>query len=622
LRFFEPNERYRVRCTFARTQDAVPFDLPTYSGVTKPYVKYGELSFEWEGRTHTLAVYQSLHLRNMLGHLFLPFNDLTNGEATYGGGRYIDVTIWDTDGITFNRCNFQNLDWEGIVTYDAGAIIIDGNNFINNWRAITNTATYPFGAWLEVGDKDGALVPNYFESPNRDFIYSSASNKRGGLKVYHNEFFGGPGGIGIWIDGPSQFQVDNNSFEGLSGALTAINTGAKNEWKQNFIRCNGIQNTVWGIDFYGENRHAQFLGNQFQSVESDMILRGDASNKGRIRTNQGGPGAPASNCFDTPFGGDIITESDATTVSFRYWTPEETSQPCLIPLTPGNYTIPYTFGDLTNCNKLPGVIDNPTEEDLNDIRLLVASLEGQLLQDPNNQTLESQWLDALYQKELLLGGLVRVKMEAGNYTGAEALLAQENTLEADYSLFGLKMDRGAYTEAQSFLNTLPQTTQDETWFVQVQQINIQRLQNEETFQLSSQQEVLLNEMADSESPVRGYARAILMLLKDKHYECEHPLVERSVSSPKGGNPDDVPATKWTVAPNPANHSLRIDFGRETAEDAVLTLSDIHGRSILKMDIPYMVGATIDTKAFPEGIYLAVLMEHGKPTGQSRIAVQH
>lgn len=534
----------------------------------------------------------------------------------------IGVTIWDTDGITFERCTFSNLDWEGILTYDAGAIIKDGNNFLDNWRAITNTATYPFGAWLEVGDKNGELIPNYFESPNRDFIYSSASNKWGGLKVYHNEFFGGKGGIGIWIDGPSQFQVDNNSFEGLSGAMTVVNSGAKNEWKQNFIRCNAIQNTVWGIDFYGENRHAQFLGNQFQSVESDMLLRGDASIKGRIRTNQGGPGSPASNCFDSPLGGDIITESSATTESFRYWTPGETSQPCLIPTTPGNYTISYTFGDLTDCSKLPGAIDNPTEEDLDNIRQQIVSLEGQLQQDPNNQTLEAQWLDALYQKELLLGGLVRERMEAGDYAGAEALLAQENTVEADYSLFGLKMDRGAYTEAQAFLNTLPQTTQDETWFVQVQQINIQRLQNEETFQLSAQQESLLNQVADSESPVRSYARAILMLLKDKHYESEHPLVERSAQPTGKVEPDAEPATKWTVAPNPANHSVRIDFGRETSEDAVLTLTDIHGRIMLQLDIPKVIIATIETGGLPEGIYMAVLKENGKPSGQSRIAIQH
>ena len=111
LRFFASHKKYRVRCTFTRTTDAVPFDLPTHSGITKPYVKYGILSFEWKGKTHSLAVYQSLRYRNIPGyeqHLFLPFNDLTNGESTYGGGRYIDLTIPEVEAsevyLDFNKC--------------------------------------------------------------------------------------------------------------------------------------------------------------------------------------------------------------------------------------------------------------------------------------------------------------------------------------------------------------------------------------------------------------------------------------------------------------------------------------------------------------------------------------
>ena len=40
-------------------------------------------------------------------HLFLPFTDYTNGEETYGGGRYIDLTIKDIHNgmvtIDFNK---------------------------------------------------------------------------------------------------------------------------------------------------------------------------------------------------------------------------------------------------------------------------------------------------------------------------------------------------------------------------------------------------------------------------------------------------------------------------------------------------------------------------------------
>jgi uncharacterized protein len=111
LRFYEPDETYRVACTFQRTPDEKPFDLPTYSGITKPYVKYGVLTFELKGETRQLAVYQSLALRGMpqyAQYLFLPFRDLTNDETTYGGGRYMDLKMSDLEGespvIDFNKC--------------------------------------------------------------------------------------------------------------------------------------------------------------------------------------------------------------------------------------------------------------------------------------------------------------------------------------------------------------------------------------------------------------------------------------------------------------------------------------------------------------------------------------
>jgi uncharacterized protein len=96
LRFFPAAERYRLDCAFVRTPDAEPFDLPTYSGITKPYVKYGEATFSLGGATYTLALYQNLQGGRMTMYrdlLFVPFKDQTNGQTTYGGGRYLDVRI-------------------------------------------------------------------------------------------------------------------------------------------------------------------------------------------------------------------------------------------------------------------------------------------------------------------------------------------------------------------------------------------------------------------------------------------------------------------------------------------------------------------------------------------------
>ena len=64
--------------------------------------------FELNGIAHELEVYRSLDLIGEEGYedyLFLPFADESNGESTYGGGRYIDLTIPEGDVlvIDFNR---------------------------------------------------------------------------------------------------------------------------------------------------------------------------------------------------------------------------------------------------------------------------------------------------------------------------------------------------------------------------------------------------------------------------------------------------------------------------------------------------------------------------------------
>lgn len=96
LRFYAPDSTYRVTAAFTRTPYAVPFDMATYSGITKQYVQYGLLQFELQGDSIEMAVYQSLQLRQMpmyRDYLFIPFKDLTNGETTYGGGRYMDISL-------------------------------------------------------------------------------------------------------------------------------------------------------------------------------------------------------------------------------------------------------------------------------------------------------------------------------------------------------------------------------------------------------------------------------------------------------------------------------------------------------------------------------------------------
>jgi len=94
LNYFPYDLSYRVKAVWTSTPEEKPFLMPTSTERTPRYVKAGYFSFQCEGQTVQLSAYKNLELPK--GHpyremLFIPFNDLTNGEESYGGGRYLDV---------------------------------------------------------------------------------------------------------------------------------------------------------------------------------------------------------------------------------------------------------------------------------------------------------------------------------------------------------------------------------------------------------------------------------------------------------------------------------------------------------------------------------------------------
>ena len=112
LDFFLADENWRLRTTFERTPDEKPFEMRTYSGQKREYVKFGQVHFAVNGEKQTLSVYQNLRLlqdSTYRDYLFLPFKDVTNGAETYGGGRYLDLKQGDIQAdnslvVDFNHC--------------------------------------------------------------------------------------------------------------------------------------------------------------------------------------------------------------------------------------------------------------------------------------------------------------------------------------------------------------------------------------------------------------------------------------------------------------------------------------------------------------------------------------
>ena len=108
LDYYAIDSTFRVKARFVRTPNELPFNMPTTTERLPIYVKYGEAIFTLDGKEFTLPLYQSQTLLNvdaMEDYLFLPFTDDTNALETYGGGRYLDLSIPEGDFIIidFNK---------------------------------------------------------------------------------------------------------------------------------------------------------------------------------------------------------------------------------------------------------------------------------------------------------------------------------------------------------------------------------------------------------------------------------------------------------------------------------------------------------------------------------------
>ena len=95
---------YRVPAALTMAPGDQVLELPTSTGQRRKMRKIGALQFTLKGQTLALTAFVDAST-NDVSRLFVPFGDMTNGNETYPGGRYLDLErtatgIYDLD---FNR---------------------------------------------------------------------------------------------------------------------------------------------------------------------------------------------------------------------------------------------------------------------------------------------------------------------------------------------------------------------------------------------------------------------------------------------------------------------------------------------------------------------------------------
>ena len=125
LRYYPPNDTFRVSTVVLPLPDTGAVAFATSDGATKLYRAYARVFFRLRGTLHGVTVFAPQGAaRNpfLRDRLFLPIRDATSGFGSYGGGRYLDVS---------RRA------------VDAGTLTLDFNRAYNPWCAYADGYSCP-----------------------------------------------------------------------------------------------------------------------------------------------------------------------------------------------------------------------------------------------------------------------------------------------------------------------------------------------------------------------------------------------------------------------------------------------------------------------------------------------
>ena len=167
------------------------------------------------------------------------------------------------------------------------------------------------------------------------------------------------------------------------------------------------------------------------------------------------------------------------------------------------------------------------------------------------------------------------------------------------------------------LNSIGDTSDNFQVFKQIQLINLNRLSNDEKYDLSLAEEAYLQGIAESTSPMRAYARSILAL-NDIHYPIERQNYLRSSGMKNKSDSDEDELIH--IYPNPViENELTIVMNEnlDVSEYVIhAQLYSLDGRSLLRKKLDNH--QTILELELPKGSYILSIDSQEKNTRSKKV----
>jgi uncharacterized protein len=103
IQFFEPDEKWVIDAKLEKLPKNKNYKMSMTDTSKADAVLMGKLKFDINGKSYALLVFEEGET------IMVPFKDKTNGQTTYGGGRYVNIAAKDLDPehihIDFNQAH-------------------------------------------------------------------------------------------------------------------------------------------------------------------------------------------------------------------------------------------------------------------------------------------------------------------------------------------------------------------------------------------------------------------------------------------------------------------------------------------------------------------------------------
>ncbi|MFK8057731.1 MAG: right-handed parallel beta-helix repeat-containing protein [Saprospiraceae bacterium] len=198
------------------------------------------------------------------------------------------ITIWENNGVTFEDCEFYDIESRGIYALNSAINVTGGCSFRSVTTGIQLASSYPNVFSSKIGTYGSD--PNLFcvDQIGVDILGGSILNA---TEIVNNEFLG-PGNYGVKIDNSTAYRIEANSFKRLTYACHLSSSGSQLVQR---VRDNNFLQNDLAVYSTGNNLGLEIVDNCFTANEIYDVINVNSI----VKPIQGSFNNAASNCYET-----------------------------------------------------------------------------------------------------------------------------------------------------------------------------------------------------------------------------------------------------------------------------------------------------------------------------------